>query len=255
VTLGALEFLSPAMTFSPAAAAGITALTVALLPRLGWIAMALSLCGWLASPAVARDGMAAVLLAACLPVPFLLPRSAASWSVPALAPLLALAGAGPAYAAVAGQASTWGRRAALGALGWLWLALAEAVVKTPLMFGLADGQRERHYWMHDGWRALEHAVAPIFTSPTALTALVFAVAAALLPVLVRGLRLALDLIAAGVWAGALYAGLLGIEKVPGPGVDARGAAAGAALAAVIAVTAAAVRRKRGETALGPNPVP
>jgi hypothetical protein len=255
LTLAVLELLSPAMTFSPAAAAGISALTVALLPRLGWIATTVTLCGWLASPAVARDGMAAVLLAACLPIPFLLPHSPASWTVPALAPLLGVAGLGVAYPAVAGQASTWDRRAALGVVGWLWLALAEAAVKTPLLFGLVDGQRERRYWLHDGWRALSHAVAPLFASPTVLTGVAFAIAAALLPVLVRGLRLALDLIAAAVWAGALYAALLGIETLAGPGVDARGAAAGAALAAVIAVTAGAVRRSRGETSLGPNPVP
>jgi eukaryotic-like serine/threonine-protein kinase len=242
LALAVLELLSPPMTFNPAAAAGITALTVALLPRLGWIASTLVMCGWLASPAVARDGMAAVLLAVCLPVPFLLARSPASWSVPGFAPLLAAAGLGPAYAAVAGQASTWGRRAALGAIGWLWIAVAEAAIRAPLVFGLADGQRERNYWMHDGWRALAHAVGPPFASPTMLTALAFALAAVLLPLLVRGLRLALDLIAAGVWAGALYAALVGIERLAGPTVHARGAAAGALLAAVTAVAAAAYRR-------------
>jgi hypothetical protein len=120
---------------------------------------------------------------------------------------------------------------------------------------LADGQRARDYWVHDGWRALTHAVAPVFATPTALTAVAFAAAAAILPLLVRGLRLALDLIAASVWAGALYAALLGIERASGPGVHARGAAAGAALAAVIAVTAAALRRSRAEAVLGPDPVP
>ena len=255
LTLGVLEYLSPATTFNPAAAAGIAAVAVALLPRLGWIAMTLTLCAWFASPAVAREGTAAVLLAAFLPIPFLLPRSPASWTVPGFAPLLGLAGLGAAYPALAGQASTWGRRAALGAIGWLWLALAEAAIKAPLLFGLADGQRPRQYWLHDGWRALTHAVAPVFATPTALTALAFAVAAALLPVLVRGLRLPLDMIAAAVWAGALYAALLGIEKASGPGVHGRGAAVGVALAAVIAVTAAAARRPRAEAALGPDPVP
>src|SRR4051794_27051115 len=255
LTLGTLELLSPPMTFSPAVAAGIAALTVVLLPRLGWIATTLTLCAWLASPAVARDGMATVLLVACLPIPFLLPRSPVAWSVPAIAPLLAAASLGAAYPAVAGQAATWGRRAALGAIGWLWIALAEAAIHSPLLFGLVDGQRERHYWQHDASRALTHAVAPMFVSATALTAVAFAAAAALLPVLVRGLRLALDMIAAAVWAGALYAALVGIETLAGPGVDARGAAAGAALAAVIAVTAAAVRRSRAKTSLGENPVP
>ena len=255
LTFAVLEVLAPAMNFSPAAAAGIAALSVALLPRLGWIAMTLTLCAWLASPAVARDGSAAVLLAAFLPIPFLLPREPAAWTVPGFAPLLGLAGLGAAYPAVAGQAGTWGRRAALGAIGWLWLALAEAAIRAPLLFGLADGQQTRRHWVHDGWGAFQHAIAPVFATPTALTALAFAAAAAILPLLVRGLRLPLDLIAAAVWAGALYAALLGIEKAAGPGVDARGAAAGAALAAVFAVAAAALRRSRREAGLGRDPVP
>jgi hypothetical protein len=81
------------------------------------------------------------------------------------------------------------------------------------------------------------------------------VAALVLPILVRGLRLPLDLIAAAVWGGALYAALLGIENLAGPGGDKRGAAVSAALAAVIAVTAAAIRRAHGEAPRGPNPVP
>jgi hypothetical protein len=80
-------------------------------------------------------------------------------------------------------------------------------------------------------------------------------AAVVLPLLVRGLRLPLDLIAAGVWGGALYAALLGIEKIAGQGADTRAAAASAALAAVIAVTAAAVRRSHAEPARSPNAVP
>jgi tRNA A-37 threonylcarbamoyl transferase component Bud32 len=255
LTLAVLELFSPVTTFNPIAAAAITTLAVALLPRIGWIAVTVTLCGWLAFPGVAREGVAAVLLAACLPIPFLLPRAPSTWSVPGFAPLLGAAGAGPAYAAVAGQASTWGRRAALGAVGWLWLALAEAAVRSPLMFGLADGQRPRRLWLYDGWHALQHGIVPVFQTPTALTAVAFAVAAALLPILVRGLRLALDVIAAGVWAGALYAAVAGIERLSGPGVHARGAGAGAALAAVMAVAAAAARRSRRDAALGSDPVP
>jgi hypothetical protein len=172
-----------------------------------------------------------------------------TWTLPAAAPLLAIAGAGPAYVAVAGQASSWGRRAALGALGYLWIALAEAAVRSPLLFGLADGQRTRSYWLHDGWRAFADGVTPVFATPTALTAVAFAVFAALLPVLVRGVRLAADLLAAGVWAAGLYAAVTGVERVAGPGTPARGVAAGAAAAAAIAVVAAAVRRSVREAAV------
>jgi hypothetical protein len=255
LTLAVLSILSPPTTFQPAAAAGITAVVVALLPRIGWIAMAVTLCGWLASPAVARDGNAVMLLAACLPIPFLLPRAPATWTLPAAAPLLALAGAGPAYAGLAGQASTWGRRAALGALGYLWVALAEAAVRNPLLFGLAGGQQPRHAWIHDGWRALAHGVAPVFGSPVMLAAVVFAGFAALLPVLVRGIRLAADVLAAAVWAAGLYGAIAGVERLAGPGVHARGAVGGATLAAGIAVAAAAARRSARQAAVEHEPVP
>ena len=214
---------APTDQLHPAVAAGAAAFVVALLPRLGWVAAAIGLCVWLTSPDVNQEGTAAFVAAACLPVPLLLPRAPAAWSVPGFAPLLALATLGAGYTAIAGQAGTWPRRAALGALGSLWMALADD--------SLADPQ------------------------PFALRTVAFAAAAAVLPLLVRGIRLPLDLIATGVWAGALYAALLGIEKVAGPGADARGAVAGAALAAVIAVTAAAIRRSRREDRLSPNPVP
>jgi hypothetical protein len=188
-------------------------------------------------------------------VPFLLPRSPATWTLPALAPLLAVAGAGPAYAAVAGQAGGWGRRAALGVLGYLWIGLAEAAIRSPLFFGLVDGQRPRGHWLHDGWHALTQGVAPLFATPVALCALVFALFAAVLPVLVRGHRLAADVLAAGVWAGGLYAAVLGVEKLAGPGIHARGAAAGAGLAGCIAVVAAAARRRGRKSGLAPDFVP
>ena len=214
---------APSDQLHPAVAGAATALAVALLPRLGWIASVAGLCAWLASPDVAQEATAALVVGAALPVPLLLPGAPAWWSVPAFGPLLGFAGAGAAYPAVAGQALTWPRRAALGMLGSLWMALADQSLADPARF--------------------------------ALTTIAFAVAAALLPVLVRGLRLALDVIAAAVWIGALYAALLGIEKVAGSGADPRDAAVGAALAAVIAVTAAAVRRSRVEAARSPNPVP
>ena len=207
---------TPTTQLHPAAAAGIAALAVVLLPRLGWIAAAVALCLWLVSPEVGQEATAAYVLAACLPVPLLLPRSPALWSVPGFAPLLAVASAGAGYTAIAGQAETWARRGALGVLGSLWIALAGDTLADP--------------------------------GPVALTTAAFALAAILLPLLVRGLRFALDLIAAAVWAGALYAALVGIEKLAGPALDAREAAAGAVLAAVIAVTAAAVRRSRAARA-------
>ena len=223
LVLAVLQLSDAQPTFSPLAAAAAAGLVVALLPRLGWIAAAIGLAAWLASPQAGDEGMAAIVAAAAVPVPLLLRRAPITWSLPGLAPAAAFAGAGPAYVAIAGQARTWPQRAALGALGWLWIVLARGDVINPLPYGL--------------------------------TAIAFAVAAVVLPVLVRGLRLALDLVAAGTWAAALYAALLGIQRLSGPGSGARSAAVGAAAAAVVAVVAAAVRRSRGEPRLGPDPVP
>src|SRR5205814_5814209 len=125
--LAALESFGHRPSFSPFAAAGIAALAVALLPRIGWIAAATALVAWLAAPAAGAPGAAVVVAAALLPVPLLLPRAGLLWSVPALAPLLGLVGLAPAYAAVCGFASTAWRRAALGAAGAIWLVAAEAL--------------------------------------------------------------------------------------------------------------------------------
>jgi hypothetical protein len=259
-------FVPSSAGLQPAMAAAAAGVVVALLPRLGWITMASALCIWLAAPGVAREGVAVVLLAALLPIPLLLPRAPTLWSLPAAAPLFAVAGAGPAFAAMAGQAATAGRRVALGAIGFVWVGLAEAAIRHPLVFGLAEGQRPRTYWMHDGWLALSRAVVPLFGSPALASALVWGALAALLPVLVRGRRLALDALGAGLWAAALYAAMRGVERLVGPGAPERGALAGAVVAAALAVAFAALRRSRAsarvtepegpaEAVPGSNPVP
>jgi len=262
LAIAVLELFAPSSIggFEPAVAAAAAGVAVALLPRLGWIAMAVALCIWLAAPGVGREGVAVVLVTAALPIPLLLPRAPTLWSLPAVAPLFAVAGAGPAFAAMAGQAATAGRRVALGAIGFLWVGLAEAAIKHPLVFGLADGQRPRAYWLHNGWLALSRAVIPLFGSPALATALVWGGLAALLPLLVRGRRLVLDVVGAGLWAALLYAAMRAVEHLVGPTAPARGALAGAVAAATLAVAFAALRRARASARVtepdGPQePVP
>src|SRR5436190_747272 len=127
---------APATQVHPALAGAAAAVAVTLLPRLGWVAAAIGLCWWLTAPEVGQEGTAAFVVAACLPVPLLLPRAPAWWSVPGFAPLLGLAGAAGGYAAIAGQAGTWPRRAALGLLGSFWMALAEDSLADPRGFAL-----------------------------------------------------------------------------------------------------------------------
>lgn len=255
LTFGVLQFLAPPVLVEPVQAALVAAVVTGLLPRLGWLATAITLMVWLAGPLGAREGMAVVLAAALAPAVLLLSRAPALWSVPTVAPALAALGAGPGYAAVAGQASTWARRAALGALGFLWVGLAEAAIRHPLLFGLAEGQQERERWMHDGWRALMHGVFPLLESPLLLCAAAWAAFAAVLPLFVRGQRLAVDLMGAALWATGLAAAVTGVARLADPGAHPRGALLGAALAALIAVACGGVRRGRAPERVEPEPVP
>ncbi len=270
LVLLALTQLGPTPPFSVPAAAGAAALTVALLPRIGWLAMVLGVCGWLASPDANREGTALVLASAALPVPLLLPRAGALWSLPALAPLLGAIALGPAYVAIAGSVPARRprlrapvdplaplpkrsrllldgslRRAGLGAAGFLWLAAVELLSGSSLLFGVGDGTLPRSDWEGSLDGAATDALQPLLSSGVLVTALVWAGFAALLPLLVRGRRLEFDALGAAVWAaglivaqaalGDLLAGQTALDQ-------ARGAAAGPILGALAAVALAAVAR-------------
>ena len=180
---------------------------VALFPRLGWLATATAL---IAVVSVEHETEALVLAAALAPVPLLLFRHGTTWSVPALAPLLGLVSLAGAFPALAGRAPTWPARAALGALGaWWWLL----------------------YQQRD--------VEDVARNGTLLYAAVWAAAAALLPWIVRGRWLALDLIAACTWAAALGAATVAVHT-PAPS----GIVVASVVAGVLAVLIPHLRRAR-----------
>jgi hypothetical protein len=167
-----------------------------------------------------------------------IPRAAALWSLPALAPLLGTIALGPAFVGVAALAPTWPRRAGLAAAGFLWLALAELATGQSLLFGVPDGVLPRAEWESSLDGAGLDALGPLLTSPALAPAAVWAVFAALLPLLVRGRFLALDVIAAGAWAAGLVAAHAGLSDLLAAttALDApRGAAAGAVCGAFVAV--------------------
>jgi hypothetical protein len=215
----------------PAVAAAVVGVAVALLPRIAWLATAALVVGWLAIDD--RAGDALLVLVAVAPVPILLPRAGVAWSLPAAAPLLGLAGLAPAYAALAGLAGTVARRAGLGALGALWLVLAEPLLARRLLSGPKGGVPGD--WPTDAADAFHDVFVPLLDARLAGLALVFAVTAGLLPWLVRGRRLAPDAVAVTAWAAGLGAG---VQAAVAP-ASARGAVVGAILAAVIALAARA----------------
>ena len=122
-----------------AALRGSRALVLAS-PSVGWLLVALAAVGWLG--ASGQPGSALVLFAALAPVPVLLPSRPWLWSVPALGPVLGVLGIAACAPVLAGRLG--GRalsRAALGALCYWWLAIAETLTGRRLLLGVADRRR------------------------------------------------------------------------------------------------------------------
>jgi hypothetical protein len=239
LVLAALEALGPEPPFSSLAAAGAATLAIALLPRIGWILAAAGVCVWLVSPEADRQGVALLVAAATAPVPFLLPRAGRLWSLPILAPLLGTIALAPAFIGVAALAQTSWRRAGLAAAGFLWLAAAEALTGEALLFGPPAGTLPRGDWEGSLAGAASHALEPVLTTPALAPLAVWALFAVLLPFAVRGRWITLDLIGAGLWVAGLVAAQLALGDMLAADVpleQARGAVAGAVVAALVAVS-------------------
>ena len=193
------------------AAAAVGAL-VALLPRLAWLVALLALLA-----ALGPERVTLVVAAAAVPVILLVPRQGTLWSLPAAAPALDVIGLGGAHPALAGQARSLPTRGALGALGFWWLTLAPIVTQVD----------------PDLDRLAEPGIAAL--------AGLWAVAAAVLPLAVRGRNLAVDVVAATVWAAALAAATGTIAEALAY-AEPDGTVPAAVLAGAIAVLGAAFRR-------------
>jgi hypothetical protein len=113
-----------------------------------------------------------------------------------------------------------------------------------LLYGTAKDVHPRAQW-HDSFTgAIQHAIAPTLASPVLLPALVFAGFAALLPLLVRGRAIGLELVLGGAWAVGLVAALSAIDglmdgKAQLP--SARGEMVGTLLGVAVAIGLARVR--------------
>ncbi len=238
------------------------------LPRVIWLVCALAVIGWQAS--AGRPGVALLVVAATVPLALLgaergrgdldescEPGSDGSsrpgfwsgrvgfwWLGGALAPVLGLAGLAGAYPAVAGQAATWRRRATLGALGYWWLTLAEPLLGRDLWLGVPPSTPSRAVWEGSLSNAALHVVGPALSLGVLLGATLWALAAMVLPWIVRGRSAAFDVVAATMWCAALATGAQALDSGlsahvlhPSP----RGTALGAILGGVLVVAARALR--------------
>jgi eukaryotic-like serine/threonine-protein kinase len=244
LTAAAVAWLGPHPPLQPLAAGPLAALAVAALPRLGWLAAAGAVLAWLLGGSVGLAGVAALVAVAAVPTVLLLRSAPTLWSVPAAAPVLGVAGLAGAWPALAGQAARPWSRAALGALGFWWLALAEALTGDRLALGATPGTAARPAWEASGAGALQHAVWPLLSGGALAVAALWAAAAIVLPILVRGRAFALDLVGATVWAaglGSASQALVATLHWNGGAPSMRGLVAGAVAAGGLAVAAQASR--------------
>ncbi len=217
------------------------------MPRAAWLALAVGLSAWQVMEGHA--GVSLLLLAALLPV-VLLPigrrdrAGTGGWLVCALAPALGAIGLAGAFPAIAGQAPRWRMRAALGALGYWWLALAEPLLARQLWLGPAGGTPPRALWEGSLDTTALHVIAPLLSLGVLLGAVLWAAAAAVLGLIVRGRNAPLDAVMAVGWSTALAAatplldsGLATHAAQPSP----RGLIAGAVLGGAVALGARALR--------------
>jgi hypothetical protein len=212
------------LVVAPLTGAAAAFLLVALFPRVGWLIAAAGCVAALAGP---WPETAALVAAAAAVPPLLLRRDGLTWSLPAAAPALGLAGLAGAYPAVAGRVPSAWARAALGAAGLWWLLLAEPLLDRQIAVGTEPG-------------SAGDVLETLATSGVLLIAPLWAAAAAVLPWLVRGRSLSLDIVGAATWAAALASGTAAVAGWAGL-AEPRGLAAGAVVAGVLALIGARAR--------------
>jgi hypothetical protein len=212
------------------------------LPRALWLGCALAAIAWQAF--LGRPGVALLLLAAAAPLVALPRRSGGGSLAAALAPVLGLAGLAGAFPALAGQRARSSERAALAALGYWWLTLAEPLLGRHLWLGPHAGTPARSVWEGSLSSAAVHVLAPALSLGVLLGASLWALAAVLLPFLVRGRSAVLDMVAATAWSIALvlvvssrHDGLAAHVASASP----RGAILGGLFGGALAVAARALR--------------
>jgi hypothetical protein len=231
----------------PAAAALIAAAAVLLLPRLGWLALIVSLC----SGALVRGhtGAALVIVVAALAPVLLLPTRPSAWPLAAAAPALGLIGLAGAWPALASRAVRAGpmQRAVLGAVGWVWLLLAGAALDAGhvLYLGHVPGVPPPAAWIGSLPQTTGHLLPALVKSGVLAPAAVWALAAVTAPWLVRGRTPLLDLVRVLAWSG-LVVSATSAAVAAVHGTDAVGAAPTAMIgAAACAVVALAPRGAAG----------
>jgi eukaryotic-like serine/threonine-protein kinase len=169
------------------------------------------------------------ILIALLGAPLLAPQIEGEViALPGLAPLLGLIGLGPVYPALAGLTRGAGGRALLGGTGYLWLAAWEELAHRTLLLGPVANPPAQ--WTGSASTAFSDVVAPLLDGSVLAGAGAFAIAALVLPILIRGRAPVIDAIGALIWA----AGVISVLRLINGGTSPPDLLFGALLAAVLA---------------------
>jgi hypothetical protein len=154
--------------------------------------------------------------------------------------MIGLAGAWPAIAARAG-ARAW-RRAALGATGYVWVALIAPLAGADLYM------KRPHATPPDVWTAslgltVHQVLGPLLSAGTLVAAPVWAIGAAVLPWLLRTRSLATTCVLVTVWSAVLLSAtetaIVAFHGTPGVAAP-PSAVAGAAAGALVALAPALI---------------
>ncbi|HWE32879.1 MAG TPA: serine/threonine-protein kinase [Solirubrobacteraceae bacterium] len=234
----ATHTLAPSPIAGPALAL-LAAGAVLILPRIGWLLTV----GTLALIAATQSHVPLALMiviAGALPVA-LLPRQGIYWPLPAVAPGLAAIGLAGAIPALAATAKSPYRRAVLGGLGYVFIAVIGDQVQIP-------GRAAVNVWISSPYDMLHHLLLPMITTGALVPALVWAAAAVTLPYLTKPTRghVALNVVSVITW-GALTTGLTSaLAQSSTPPSMVLGVLVGAVIA--LAPTALVAHRAAGDSA-------
>ena len=148
-------------------------------------------------------GLALVGAVLIVPAAILIARPS-EWLLPALAPLLGLLGAAPAFLPVASRRDSVVGRAALAAMAWAWTGVAGAILGRGL--GAGDGEAASG-WTSSASAAMSDVVGPLLDPTTLAVGMIWVGAAVLLGALLDVARPAGAAIGGLIWSGCVAAAL------------------------------------------------
>jgi serine/threonine protein kinase len=232
---------------NPAVAAVVAGLVVMALPRIGWVALTAAAGATLA--AQGRPGATLVVVIAGLIPPLLLLRRAGAWPLGAIAPALGAIGLAGAWPALAGRVASAWQRAALGATGWILLIAAQALGHVNLYLRLPRHLAPPSVWMPSLQATGQHLLAPLVSSAVLAPALVWALAAVVLPWVTVMRSLPVKVVLVTIWTAATASATTTVLHASHSGAVVKADAAvlgavGAALVALVPPIAGSLDRRQ-----------